>query len=553
MKYVRWFLRVAKPMAWPIAGSIVCHLLLAACALGYVFISRALVDMATGDHALLDALHIESVRNGLIIAALAMVAVIIARTLLQSGKNFLQTQATVKLRNSVRQQQFENLLHLSGDIKGKFHSGDILNRIQDDSSTVASTICSTIPNLIGTACQFLVAFIYLCTLEARLAWVLLVILPVGLLGGKFIMHRMRALTLEVRRNDSLVQSHVQESIQHQSLIKTLEYDSSSASTLGNLHDDLYDVTLKRTKFTIWSRVVVALTLSGAYALAFIWGVVGIYHGSITYGIMTALLQLVGQLQRPLLQMGEELPGIFHSTASVDRLEELNAQPKEDAGKPVLLKGVAGIRMEGVRFRYEEDSDYVLDGFSHDFTPGSRTAIVGPTGIGKSTTIKLMLSLLTPEEGSMKVYSASQPDGIDVSPATRCNLVYVPQGNSLFSGTIRDNLLMGNPKASHQEMAAALHTAAADFVFDLKDGIDSQCFEAGGGLSEGQAQRIAIARALLRHGSILLLDEFSSALDPETEATMLERLTSRENGKTMIFITHREKIAEFCDHKLEIKK
>ena len=161
----------------------------------------------------------------------------------------------------------------------------------------------------------------------------------------------------------------------------------------------------------------------------------------------------------------------------------------------------------------------------------------------------MLSLLKPQSGEVKIYDSER--SAEISAATRCNLVYVPQGNSLFSGTIRDNLLMGNPEASEQQMRDALYTAAADFVFDRPGGLDGQCFEAGAGLSEGQAQRIAIARALLRPGSILLLDEFSSALDAETETLLMERLTSTLADYTMVFITHRDKIIEYCTSTLRM--
>ena len=189
---------------------------------------------------------------------------------------------------------------------------------------------------------------------------------------------------------------------------------------------------------------------------------------------------------------------------------------------------------------------VLKDFSHDFIPGSRTAVVGPTGVGKTTMVRLLLSLLKPSKGSISIYSsaASAP----VCSSTRCNLVYVPQGNSLFSGTIRENLHIGDPD---EQMCEALRTAAADFVFDLPSGLDTQCFEAGAGLSEGQAQRIAVARALLRPGSILLLDEFSSALDADTEALLMERLTASLPSHTMIFITHREKIIDYCDSILRL--
>ena len=293
----------------------------------------------------------------------------------------------------------------------------------------------------------------------------------------------------------------------------------------------------------------SLALQAGHVTAFLWGVTGISHGTVTYGMMTAFLQLVGQIQRPLVEMSSQIPSVIHATASIDRLMELEALPREDEEEARLFEGAVGIRLDDVTFSYPDTSRNVLDGFSWDFRPGSRTAIVGPTGVGKSTMIRLMLSLLRPQKGKVMLYSSY--DEAESSPATRCNLVYVPQGNSLFSGTVRDNLLMGNPEASDEQLSSALHVAAADFVFDLPQGLDTQCFESGAGLSEGQAQRVAIARALLRPGSILLLDEFSSALDAETENILLERLTSSLPDHTMIFITHRDKIIDYCDSVLRL--
>lgn len=549
MEYIKWFWKAAKPYRWTIAASIVCHFVLIALAVGYVYVSKALVDMATGHTGAMEIFGITRVKTGLITFGGFMIAIIVLRDLFMGWKSYLQTKASVKLRNAVRQNHFDSLLKLSGDVRGKFHSGDILNRIQDDSSTVASTCCSTIPNLIGTGCQFLAAFTYLLCLESRLAWVLVLVLPAGIFGGRYLMRKMRSLTLDVKKNDSLVQSHVQESVQHQTLIKTLEYDAESSSTLASLQGTLYRKTMKRTRFMLVARIIMGMALGGGYAIAFLWGVGGLFKGTVTYGLMTAFLQLVGQLQRPLIQMSEELPNIFHSTASVDRLRELDSMPKEEEKEKIMLGGPAGIRVKDISFCYEGSATKIFNGFSHDFKPGSRTAVTGETGVGKTTLIKLMLALEKAESGSISIYDGT--DELEVSASTRCNLVYVPQGNTLFSGTIRDNLLMGNPEATDEELEESLRTAAADFVFKLPEGMDSQCFETGGGLSEGQAQRISIARALLRPGSILLLDEFSSALDEPTETLLLERLTGGGHGKTMIFITHRQKVSEYCETILKL--
>ena len=202
--------------------------------------------------------------------------------------------------------------------------------------------------------------------------------------------------------------------------------------------------------------------------------------------------------------------------------------------------------------FEDEVAYskrVLDGLTADFAPGTMTAILGETGAGKTTLIRLILALVRPTQGRVTIYDASRE--IEVSPLTRGNLIYVPQGNTLFSGSIRENLLLGRPDASDEELWQVLETACADFVERLPDKLETLCSEKGGGLSEGQAQRIAIARSLLRTGSVLLLDEATSALDPETERRLLHNVAATQRGKTVIFITHRPSVLEYCDHVLRI--
>ena len=217
----------------------------------------------------------------------------------------------------------------------------------------------------------------------------------------------------------------------------------------------------------------------------------------------------------------------------------------------MLKGYVGIRIEDISFRYNAGEREIYSHFSYDFKPGSKTAILGETGTGKSTLVKLMLALLYPMKGKLFIYN--KMDCFPISPQTRRNLAYVPQGNSLLSGTIRSNLLIANAEATEEQMWFALHIAAADFVRELPKGLDSRCGEWGDGLSEGQAQRIAIARGLLRSGSILLLDEFSASLDSDTERVLVDRLMNNAKEKTMIFITHRELILQYCDDVITLKK
>ena len=550
MKYLRWISGALRDQRMAVAVMMLCHVLLAGCAVAFVYVSKMLVDCAVlmfGG---------ASCNDDLAVLAAFMVGIVLTRIGLNALRGYLQVVTEIRLKNRLRRRLFDVLLRMQTDGGKRRHTGDILSRMQEDVRMVSSVCAASLPNIFGTLLQFAAAFVFLMILEPRLGLIVVIVAPVGILAGKFVTSRIRKLTHDIRESDAKVQSHLQESVQNITLLQSMEYADASASSLGELQGGLYGDELRRAKFSILSRIVMAIAFQAAQTVAFLWAVFGISKGTVTYGMMTAFLQLVGQIQRPLVDLSSQIPTLIHATASIDRIMELEDLPREEDVEPCMLPGTAGVRFEGVSFSYPDAVKPILTDFSYNFKPGSRTAILGPTGVGKSTMIRLLLSLLRPQGGSITVYSGGLSGQGEVSspasPATRCNLVYVPQGNSLFSGTVRDNLMMGNPEATEEQLRSALHTAAADFVFDLPGGLDAQCFESGAGLSEGQAQRIAIARALLRPGSILLLDEFSSALDNETEVTLMQRLTASLPGHTMIFITHRDRILDYCDSVLRLR-
>lgn len=550
MKQLRWILKVSRPYRWSLAGMMLCHLLLTGCSLGFVYVCKRMVDDAVA------VFNRGGETSSLGLWAAAMACVIVFRILLNALRSFLQTRTDIKMRNRLRSKMFDVILHFQNDGGQRRHTGDILSRVLEDVRVVSSVVSVSLPNLFGAGFHFAAALAFLLWLDLRLALLIAVIVPLGVLGGRFVTRRVRKMTHDIRNTDSKVQSHLQESIQNLTVLQTMEYTQASASSLGELQGALYSNELRRTRFSIFSRIIISMALSAGQAVTFIWGAYGISTGAVTFGMMTAFLQLVAQVQRPLMEMSQTLPSVVHALASVDRIVEIEELPSEKTEEHVMLEGTVGVRLENVSFAFPDSVSDVFNGFTYDFTPGSRTAIVGPTGVGKSTLIRLLLALLRPREGHIFLYSAADKASVPqapVSATTRCNLVYVPQGNSLFSGTIRENLLIGNPDATQEQMLEALHTAAADFVMEMPDGLDSQCFEKGAGLSEGQAQRIAIARALLRPGRVLLLDEFSSALDAQTETLLLERLTARLSDRTMIFITHRERVIDFCDAVLDFSK
>jgi ABC-type bacteriocin/lantibiotic exporter with double-glycine peptidase domain len=266
-------------------------------------------------------------------------------------------------------------------------------------------------------------------------------------------------------------------------------------------------------------------------MAFVWGGIGLRNGTITFGVMTSFLQLVGMIQHPILQLLNMVPSVIHCTASIDRLKELETTDGSAQAEPATTTGAGPIRFSDVSFRYAKGDRMVLEHFSHDFKPGSKTAIMGETGIGKTTLFRLLLGFIEPTSGRVDRNAA---------------FCFVPQGNTLMSGTIRYNLQLAKPEATDQELLDVLHTACADFVNELPAGLDTELGERGSGLSEGQSQRIAIARGLLRPGTILLLDEISSALDETTERELFERLFTMYPDRTFLLITHRTLVAELCD-------
>lgn len=504
----------------------------------FVYICKTLIDIATGNSG-----------RDLAGWSLAMVATMAAQTLFSLLRTRLAAQTDIRIKNNLRMQIFSRLICAYHGSRGERHSGDITNRLEEDVRVVSECLSNSLPALLSATVQFIAAFCFLMALNNTLAWSVVGIMPLAIILSKIFFRKLRRLTRDIRDTDSLVQSHLQENLQHATLIQTLEQEGRASSGLDRLQSGLYDSVMRRTHFTIVSRTVISLAFAAGYATAFLWGVNGLLAGAVTFGTMTAFLQLVGQIQRPVLELSSYIPSAIHAAASADRLIEIEGDESCAASEPVHLGSPAGIRMEHVSFAYPDGTRKVIDDFSHDFRPGSRTAIVGETGAGKSTLIRLILALLRPQSGSIVIYGPRS--SAEASAATRCNLTYVPQGNSLLSGTVRDNLLLGDPEADEARMKEALRIAAADFVFQLPDGLDTPCSENGGGLSEGQAQRIAIARALLRRGSILLLDEFSSSLDPETEKRLMENLSSALPGRTMIFITHRRKITEYCSDIIEL--
>lgn len=509
-------------------------------ALAFIYASKQVIDIAT-----------KVTEGSLMHAALLTIALLIAQLLCSTADTWISTRMQIETGNALRHRLFSRLLQSRWNELERFHTGDVVNRVEQDTSAIVSLLTASIPAFIVTGVQLVAAFLFFCFLDPSLPWLIVAIIPVFLLGSRFYMRRMKRYTHDIRHSDSRIQSVIQESLQHRTVIKTLEQSERHLDKLDDLQYTLRGQVMGRTRFSLTARMFVALAFSGGYLTAFLWGAVRLSTGSITFGTMTAFLQLVGKVQRPVLDLSRLIPSVVNALTAIDRLQELEDLPAETNGESILFTSTPTLELQDVTFGYTPGDRPVFHHFSCRFPAGSCTAVMGETGRGKTTLIRLLLALASPSEGRIVLIPSSstadsQPSATEVSPETRANFVYVPQGNTLFSGTIRDNLLMGNPQATESAMHQALRTATADFVFQLPDDIDSPLNEQGGGLSEGQAQRIAIARALLRPGHILLLDEATSALDPETEHQLIKNLRRDCAGKSFIFVTHHPAVAEACE-------
>lgn len=456
----------------------------------------------------------------------------------------------IKAQNRMQQRMLDRILRSEWTGKESHHSGDVLNRLEQDVGTVVSFLTETIPNTISVVAMFVGAFLYLFSMDKVLAFVIVGIIPVFVLLSKLYIGQMRRLTRQVRDSDSKVQSVLQETIQHRMLIKTLESDSIMVDRLESTQSELRHRVVKRTAFSVVSNFILNAGFSVGYLIAFLWAALRMADQTLTFGGMTAFLQLVNRIQGPARDLTRLAPVFVGVFTAAERLMELEENPLEEQGDPIPLMAPCGVRLEHITYAYDDGDSNVIEQLDFDFYPGSCTAVLGETGAGKTTLIRLILALLHPNEGKVILYN--QQEQKELSPLMRCNFVYVPQGNTLMSGTIRDNLRLGKLNATEEEIRTALEMSCASFVMELPDGLDTVCTEAGGGLSEGQAQRISIARALLRNRPIMLFDEATSALDPETERQLLHNILSNHD-KTVIFITHRPAVVDYCDQTLHLQK
>ena len=570
-EYTAWFIRQLHVIRVNVAVRIVAGIVQVALGLLLVWLCRRFIDYAVWQDNVVEEVAI------LVVTLLTSVGI-------RQATFYLQSSAEIVQQNAIRQRLFDHLLsrRLYATAE-RLHSGDISQRLERDISTVSAITTDVLPRMVVTGVQLLGAFMLMLSMDAWLAWSLLLLTPFVALSAKYLAHRLRHMTLAIRKEESSIQMLIQESMENETAIKSVQGEGVVSRRIHDLHTELHHLVMRRTRFTVITRFLLASTFGLGYLGAFVYGGLQLKDGLITFGVMTAFLQLVSQIQSPVVSLLNMIPQIIHATASIDRIKEIENMEVEEAGmkaygqKPQSAKAEAasdqsakaeaasqqaskaeaasakassiGIRLDHVSYHYPDYPKIILQDFSHDFRPGTSTAIVGETGRGKTTLLRLLSGLAMPTSGSVSMYDTL---GYIIPHADmRTHMTYIPQGNTMLSGTIRSNMLLARPSADEADIKRALHIAAADFVLALPNGIDTEIGEHAVKLSEGQAQRLAIARGVLHGGSILLLDEISSSLDPATEKTLLTRLFEASPDKTIILVTHRMEAADQCDERLDM--
>ena len=557
---IKWMGSYAKPAIPFLIFSIVVNVIFALIGIYNVTVSKSLIDSAiSGDS------------EGTIRWLIVMLVITLISMLSTPITSFMSTHSSTKLTQNIQRKIYQHIQCSDWLEQSKFHSVSLLTRVTSDVSNISSAILGTIPSLVSLTVTLFGSFYTLISWAPSIAFAAVFIGPFLILVGKYFSSKLKDLYKEAQEEDVKYRSFMQESIQNIMIVKTFCMEKVNMHRLIEIQNNKYKIAMRNTRLSTMTSMSMSLCSSIAYFTIFTWGVLNIAKGISTYGTFTGMLQLYSKVQAPFSSLASMIPGLISTIAAAERLMEIEAIPVEKMADEKELDNITSLEIaldsisnkvssnfnkpnivfDNVSFAYKANNN-ILNNINLTIESGETIAFVGPSGEGKTTIIRLILSLINPTEGNVLLSEGNLVK--EINRNYRELISYVPQGNTLFSGSIRDNLKYGNPNASDDEIKAALSNACAiDFVNELEDGLDTMIGEKGVGISEGQAQRIAIARSFLRERPILILDEATSALDPETEVNVLKAVRALPTKPTCIIITHRPSALNICNRIIKLEK
>lgn len=533
----KWLYSYAAKYKWLIVIYIVIGLFATGLALAASLVTKNLINEVLGGKisAAAVALYVFLGLSGIAVSAL---------------NRRLSAKISLRVNNEIRADVFGKFISTTWEEVSAFHSGDLLNRINGDVSTVADSVIGWIPSVTIKSAQFIGAIAIICYYDAAMALLSLISIPAAALISSLLLRKMRSYGTKIREAGSELMSFFEESLQNIQTVKAFGLSQSLDGRLAQLQKIYYDTSLEYNALSV--KVTSGMSVLGLFVsyLCMGWCIFRLFTGAIDIGTMVLFIQLSSYLSSSISSLISSVPTVISATVSAGRIISVLNLPREEEDESLAAREIADfgeapeIEFRDVSFGYKNGGK-VFSEVNLTVAPGEFAAFVGPSGGGKTTLLRLLLGLVKPQSG--KATLSAKGKTTEISSATRRIFTYVPQEKAMFSGTVAEMLRLFSPEATDEEINAALKAACAyDFVAALPEGINTPLGERGAGFSEGQNQRLAIARAVLRKAPVLLLDEATSALDLETERRVLENITALCRGKTLIVMTHRESVLPLCD-------
>ncbi len=536
MQAAKWLLKNARLILWQMLLLSALGILISYISVRFALASRDLLDCATG--------NFDGNFKGCIIT---IAFLLVADITVQSIYNILSVRLGSLYKNSMQKKLFKDVLGADFASLSEYHSGEVINRLTKDVSLVSSNIVDFVPNAVILISGVIMSFWALFVIDASLSVICIALGPVVLAGSVFYGRRVKRLHKDCLESDGKILSFMHEGIQNLLIIKAFRKEKKFGTLASKLQRENYKLNMKVGYISLLVNVLYFLALTAAYYFAVAWCAYKIHKGIMTVGAFAAVIQLVGSVQAPFREISGMFSKFFSTCASAERIMEMESL-KKDSSEKVHISHFEGIEVNGVDFSYGEEQ--VLKDASLTIQKGDIMVVTGGSGIGKSTLFKLLMGIYSPDRGDMYIYNSKEK--VKLGSHTRSAFSYVPQGNMIVSGTIAENISFFDDNADMARVEEAARTACIyDYISTLPEGMNTAIGEGGLGLSEGQAQRLAIARALYENAPVILMDEATSALDEDTETKVLESIKSI-GGKTCIIITHRPKALDIANKHLHIE-
>lgn len=535
-KDLRWLVHNAVPVMPGIIVLTVLGVLISYISVRFAFASRDLLDYATGN---------ATSGFGRAIARIAIL--LVADLTVQSIYNILSVRTGAKYKNDLQNKLFSHIARTEYASLGDYHSGELVNRLTKDISLVSSNIIELVPSVVMLVSGVVMSFWALFVIDASLSLICVALGPLVLVASVIYGKKVKNLHSKCLTSDGKILSFMQECIQNVLVIKAFGKEKAAAHRTASLQRENYGLNMKVGYVSLGVNVMYFLAMTAAYYFAVAWCAYKISIGIMTVGSFAAIIQLVGDVQSPFREISGTFSRFFATCASAERIMEIEQLPKDDAGND-YTGGFDKIEIKDVSFAYDDNK--VLENLSFVVEKGDIAVITGVSGGGKSTLMKLLVGIYKTDSGEINIYNNEEK--IPLTSSARSLFSYVPQGNMIISGTIADNIAFMGEVDREKARNAADVACISDYIDTLPEGMDTVLGENGLGLSEGQVQRLAVARAIYSDTPIILLDEATSSLDADTEAKILENIRALED-KTCIITAHRPKVLEIANKRLHLDK